>query len=141
MYSALNKCGRFAEPPSNQIKSTLQDAQKSPEWPEWEKAINIELDQLKRMVTWELVDKPTDAVPIANKWVLIKKYNKQGELVKYKARLVAKGFAQRPGQDYNETFSPVVRLETIRAILALVPARNLKVQQMDVKGAYLNGLL
>jgi len=125
---------------SNEPK-TLNDAQKSPEWPEWEKAINIELEQLQRMGTWELVDKPPDAVPIANKWVLTKKYNKQGELVKFKARLVAKGYAQHPRQDYNKTFSPVVRLETIRAILVLIPAKNLRVQQMDVKGAYLNQLL
>ena len=51
-------------------------------------------------------------------------------------RLVAKGCAQRPGHDYLETFSPVVRMETIRAILALVPTKNLKVQQIDIKGAY-----
>jgi Reverse transcriptase (RNA-dependent DNA polymerase) len=51
------------------------------------------------------------------------------------------GCAQRPEQDYNETFSPVVHLETIYAILSLVLANNLKVQQMDVKGAYLNGQL
>jgi hypothetical protein len=101
----------------------------------------MELDQLTRMGTWQLTEKPSDAIPIANKWVLTKKFNKAGELVKYKARLVAKGYAQRPGQDYNETFSPVVRLETIRAILSLVPTHNLKVQQMDVKGAYLNGKL
>ena len=54
---------------------------------------------------------------------------------------MAKGCAQRPGHDYLETFSPVVRMETIRAILALVPTKNLKVQQMDIKGAYLNGVL
>jgi len=54
---------------------------------------------------------------------------------------VAKGFAQWPGQDYNETFSPVICLKTIHVIFALVPAKNLRVQQMDVKGAYLNGYL
>jgi len=54
---------------------------------------------------------------------------------------VAKGCAQRPGYDYIETFSPVVRMDTIQAILALVPIKGLKIQQLDVKGAYLNGIL
>jgi hypothetical protein len=84
---------------------------------------------------------PKDAVPIANKWVFLTKYNKQGELIKYKARMVAKGCAQRPEYDYTDTFSPVVCLETIRAILPLVIKNKLKIQQMDVKGAYLNGIL
>jgi hypothetical protein len=93
------------------------------------------------MGTWRLVEKPPNAVPIANKWTFLKKRNKAGEVVKFKARLVAKGCAQRPGHDYVETFSPVVRMDTIRAILALVPIKGLKIQQMDVKGAYLNGIL
>ncbi len=120
---------------------SLKEAKASPEWPDWEHAIQAELDQLQQMGTWVLVDKPPDAVPIANKWVFTKKRNKEGKLTKYKARLVAKGCAQRPGHDYVETHSPVVRLETIRAIMALVPTRQLLMQQMDVKGAYLNGRL
>ena len=55
--------------------------------------------------------------------------------------MVAKGCSQRPGYDYQDTFSPVIQMETIRAILSLVPIKNLKIQQMDVKGAYLNGIL
>jgi hypothetical protein len=93
------------------------------------------------MGTWELVERPPDAIPIANKWRFVRKRNKAGEIIKYKAWLVAKGCAQRPGHDYVETFSPVVRMETIRAILALIPIEKLKIQQMDVKGAYLNGIL
>ena len=119
----------------------LEKAKRSSEWTEWDKAVKIELDQLVKTGTWILVDKPKDAIPIANKWVFEKKRNRAGELVKYKARLVAKGCSQRPGHDYLETFSPVVRMETIRAILALVPIKKLKIQQMDVKGAYLNGIL
>ena len=63
--------------------------------------------------TWELVDKPAGAMPIANKWVFNKKRNKEGVLMKYKARLVAKGCAQHPGHDYLEMHSPVMHLETI----------------------------
>ena len=120
---------------------SLNEAKHSPEWPEWEKAIHAELDQLKRMGTWNLVQKPHDVIPIANKFVFAKKRDKDGNLLKYKARLVAKGYAQRPGFDYVETHSPVVRLETIRAILAIAPTKKLYIQQLDIKGAYLNGKL
>ena len=54
---------------------------------------------------------------------------------------MGRGFTQRPGLDYDETFSPVVRFETIRALLAMVPSKHLKVRQLDVKGTYLNGKL
>jgi hypothetical protein len=79
--------------------------------------------------------------PHPNKWVFAKKYNKSRELIKYKVQLIAKGCSQRPGQDYNETFALVVHLETIRTILTLVQEKNMIVQQMDIKGAYLNGTL
>jgi len=93
------------------------------------------------MGTWKLVDKPHDAIPITNKFVIAKKRDKDGIIMKYKARLVAKGYAQWPGYDYVDTHSPVVRLETIRAILALAPTCKLIIHQLDVKGAYLNGIL
>ena len=121
--------------------TSLREARNSPEWPEWEKAIQKELAQLNQMGTWRLVDKSRDTIPIANKWTFIRKRNKTGEIIKYKARLVAKGCVQRPGHDYVETFSPVVRMDTIRAILAIVPIKGLKIHQLDIKGAYLNGIL
>jgi hypothetical protein len=94
--------------------TSLKEAKDSLEWPEWERAMQEQLDLLKEMGTWETVQKPPDAVLIANKWVFVKKRNKQGEVVRYKARLVAKGHAQRPGFDYMETFSPVVRMDMLR---------------------------
>ena len=100
---------------------------------EWKKVIKIELDQLVETGTWKLVDKPKDAISIANKFVFDKKRNKAGKIMKYKARLVEKGCSQRPGYDYQETFSPVVRMETVRMILSLLPSKKLKIQQMDVK--------
>jgi hypothetical protein len=64
---------------------TLKVARQSLDWLEWEKAINSKLEQLTRMGTWQLTDKLANVLPIANKWVFIKKYNKAGELMKYKA--------------------------------------------------------
>ena len=93
------------------------------------------------MGTWKLVDKPHDAIPISNRFVFNKKKDQDGNILKYKARLVAKGYAQRPGFDFVDTHSPVVRLETIRAILAIAPTHRLFIHQLDVKGAYLNGIL
>ena len=124
---------------SNEI--TLKEARESVEWPQWEKAIETELNQLQQMGTWELVDLPEGRQAVGNKWVLLKKYLKSGQLDKYKARLVAKGYSQVPGMDFYETFSPVVRLETIRTILALTVNFDWELTQMDVKGAYLNGNL
>ena len=120
---------------------SLKEAQDSPEWPEWECAIKRELEQLREKGTWRLVDPPKDAIPLKNKWVFTKKYGRDGDLLKYKGRLVVKGFAQRPGFDYIETYSPVVRMETLRAILAISAIRRFVMRQMDVKGAYLNGTL
>ena len=121
--------------------TSLKDVQRSPEWPQWQRAMETELHQLRSMNTWCLVDKPTNAILIANKWVFMCKQDKLGEIVKYKARLVTKGYTQRPGCDYNETYAPVIQIDTLRVILALVPVKKLKVHQMDIKGAYLNGIL
>jgi len=118
---------------------SLAEAQRSPEWPDWEKAVQAELNQLHKMGTWVLVNPPKERTPVSNKWVLTKKYDKEGNLLKFKARLVAKGYSQMPGMDYTDTFAPVVRLETIRTLLALALTENWEIQQMDVKGAYLNG--
>ncbi|GBE90191.1 hypothetical protein SCP_1900400 [Sparassis crispa] len=117
----------------------LTKAQASPEWSEWEKAVKAEYDQLQGMGTWELQDLPKYRNAVGCKWVFQRKTNKESQVVKYKARLVAQGYSQIPGMDFLETFAPVVRLESIRAILALAVVNNWEIGQMDVKGAYLNG--
>ncbi len=124
---------------TNDECQNLTQAKNSPEWPEWEQAIKLELAQLEHMGTWKLINKPHDTIPISNKFVFTKKRDQNGNILKYKARLVAKGYAQRPGFDFVDTHSPVVRLEMIRAILAIAPSRRLHIHQLDVKGAYLNG--
>jgi len=120
---------------------SLSQARRSLEWPQWKQAIQSELAQLQCMGTWKLVNKPPHVTPIGNKFVFAKKRDNEGNILKYKARLVAKGCAQRPGYDFVDTHSPVVRLESICAILAIAPTRKLHIHQLDVKGAYLNGTL
>ena len=89
--------------------------------------------------TWKLVDCPQNFKPIRCKWVYRIKYKKNGEIDKYKARLVAKGFVQQEGIDYEETFVPTAKWNTIRLTLALAAQQGWKVHQMDVKSAFLNG--
>jgi len=119
----------------------LCDAKESPSWLEWHKVMGEEIKLLTEMGTWELVNKPSDTVPIPNKWVFLKRHNKERIVTRYQARLVVKGCAQHPGYDFVKTFSPVILMDSLHAILALVPIKKLKIQQLDIKGAYLNGIL
>ena len=75
------------------------------------------------------------------KWVYKTKCNDEGKVDKHKARMVVKGYKQKHGIDYEETFAPVARMETVRAVLAIAAQHKLKVHQMDVKSAFLNRVL
>ncbi|XP_057246841.1 uncharacterized mitochondrial protein AtMg00820-like [Beta vulgaris subsp. vulgaris] len=95
----------------------------------WIEAMNEEIKMIEKNNTWELVEKPEEKEVIGLKWVYKVKYNEDGSIQKYKARLVAKGYSQQPGIDFNETYAPVVRMETIRSVLAL--AAQLKLQSFN----------
>ena len=107
----------------------------------WVKAMNEELDQIEKNKTWELVPRPKDKNVIGTKWVFKNKVNEDGEVIRNKARLVCKGYAQVEGIDFEETFTTMARLEAIRMFLAFASYKKLKVYQMDVKLAFLNGYL
>jgi transposase InsO family protein len=123
------------------LPNNIKECQESNEWPQWQEAIQTELNQHEAMGTWELVDLPPGREAIGNRWTFIRKRNENGDIVLHKARLVAQGFTQRPGMDYNETgtFAPVMKFDTVRTLLALAAINNWELKQMDVKGAYLNG--
>ena len=103
--------------------------------------MNNEIDSIERNQTWDLVDLPHDKNSIGVKWVFKTKLNERGEVDKHKARLVAKGFSQQPGIDYGETFAPVARIDKVRIVLAIVAQKKWPIYQMDVKSAFLNGVL
>jgi hypothetical protein len=103
----------------------------------WKKAMDVDYDALMRNKTWHLV--PPNIVDC--KWVYKIKRKSDGSLDRYKAHLVAKGFKQQYGVNYEETFSPVVKLATIRVILSLAMARGCSMRQLDVQNAFLHDFL
>jgi hypothetical protein len=105
----------------------------------WVKAMNDELDQIEKNNTWEMVHRPEGKNIIASKWIFKNKLNEQGQVVKNKARLVCKGYAQIEGLDFDETFTPIERLEAIGIFLTYACHKRFKVYQMDVKSSFLNG--
>ncbi|KAK8938435.1 hypothetical protein KSP39_PZI011029 [Platanthera zijinensis] len=106
---------------------------------EWRAAMNEEINMVEKNKTWKLVEPPANKEIIGLKWVYKIKENGDGTINKYKARIVAKGYSQISGIDFNETFAPVARLETIRAIISYAAQNRLKLYQLDVKSAFLNG--
>jgi len=78
---------------------------------------------------------------IGTKWVFRNKLDEQGEVIRNKARLVAQGYSQQKGIDYTETFAPVARLKAIRLLLYYAVNHNITLYQMDVKSAFLNGVI
>lgn len=107
--------------------------------PLWVQAMDSEIQALQNNNTWELVSLPHGKKPVGCKWVYKIKLKANGSVERYKARLVAKGYTQEYGIDFHDTFSPVVRLTTIRCILALVAAKHWPLHQMDVNNAFLHG--
>ncbi|KAL0388718.1 UNVERIFIED_CONTAM: Retrovirus-related Pol polyprotein from transposon RE2 [Sesamum radiatum] len=107
----------------------------------WVQAMEEEIKMIEKNNTWELTDRPKDKEVIGVKWIYKTKLNADGSIQKHKARLVAKGYSQLPGIDYTETFAPVARLDTIRALIAIAANKKWKIYQMDVKSAFLNGYI
>ena len=118
---------------------TLSEALNSPQSNMWQDAISSEYNSLMRNGTWELVPLPPNRKAINCKWIFKLKYKADGSIDRFKARLVAKGYSQVQGMDYNDTFSPVVKITTIRVLLALAAMYDWEVHQLDVTTAFLYG--
>ena len=122
----------------------LREAQNSPYWPQWEAAFQEEIDAMKSLQVWKLV--PRSEVPSTTRVrksrpVFTVKRNEAGEATKFKVRLVFRGDEQIPGVDFNKTHSPTARPESWKIVLHMAAANGWDAQQIDVKTAFLNGIL
>jgi histone deacetylase 1/2 len=109
--------------------------------PDWKNAMNEEYMALMKNDTWHLVPAKEGKNIIDCKWVYKIKRRSDGTIDRYKARLVAKGFKQRYGIDHEDTFSPVVKIATVRLVLSIAVSRGWTLRQLDVQNAFLHGVL
>ena len=120
---------------------TVEEALSRKNKDDWRLAMEDEVNSMFNNDVWDLVELPKGRKAVGSKWVFKTKHDADGNLQRYKARLVAQGYNQKQGINYDETFSPVVRFESIRTIISLAAQHNLHLQQIDIKTAFLNGWL
>ena len=100
-----------------------------------------EYDSIMRNDVWEVVPRPEGKSVVTSRWLYKVKFVVDGSIEKHKARLVARGFSQVEGIDYDETFAPVARYTSIHTIMTIAAEMGWCIHQMDVKTAFLNGIL
>jgi hypothetical protein len=100
-----------------------------------------ELENFERTQVWILVEPPHNVNVIGTRWVFKNKQEEDGEVVRNKACLVAQGFSQVEGLDFGETFAPIACLEAIMILLSFAASKGFKLYQMNVKSAFLNGVI
>ncbi|GJV28197.1 retrovirus-related pol polyprotein from transposon TNT 1-94 [Tanacetum coccineum] len=116
------------------VNETLKDES-------WIIAMQEKLNQFIANDVWKLVPHPKSTTIIGTKWMYSNKLDENGVVSRNKARLVAQGYNQQEGIDYDETYAPIARLESIRILLAYACALDFKLFQIDVKSAFLNGFI
>ena len=107
--------------------------------PGWRRAMEEEMHALHDNGTWTLMPLPVGKKAIGCRWIFAVKFNSDGSVARLKARLVAKGYAQIYGVDYDDTFSPVTKMTSIRLLIFLVANQGWDLHQLDIKNAFLHG--
>lgn len=120
---------------------TIEEALRGPESAEWARGYVDELTSLEHFNTWTLTERPANTNVAKNKVVLRTKRNSANLIILHKVRVTLGGYSQVKGVDYNETFAPCVKFETLRLLLSVGASKNAVIEQADVKSAYLQGEL
>src|SRR5208282_822870 len=138
----MAKIAQNIDPNDEDEPATVQEAINHPtRGKQWEKAIQNEVNSHLKNHTWDLVPRPQNRQVVTNKFAFKHKKNELATIVRLKARLVARGFSQIYGIDYLDTYAPVVKLASIRILLAIAAIFGLEIHQMDVVTAFLAGEL
>ncbi|KAL0462752.1 UNVERIFIED_CONTAM: Retrovirus-related Pol polyprotein from transposon TNT 1-94 [Sesamum latifolium] len=107
----------------------------------WLEVMKSKMDSMGSNQVWTLVNLPKGFRPVGCKWVYKRKLGADGEVTAFKARLVVKGYTQRPGVDFEETYSPAAMAKPIRILLVIAAWYDYEIWQMDVKTAFLNSFI
>ncbi|RXW14342.1 hypothetical protein EST38_g11515 [Candolleomyces aberdarensis] len=137
-----NDLGGYAEVHAVQVGGdprTFKQAMASPQAQHWEAAAADEILTLIANGTWELVELPPGEKAIPSGWVFKTKQTSMGDVERYKGRVVAKGCSQRPGIDYDNTYSPTFRAATLRTTLAAAGIEDMELCSVDISAAFTNG--
>ncbi|KAL0290254.1 UNVERIFIED_CONTAM: Retrovirus-related Pol polyprotein from transposon RE1 [Sesamum calycinum] len=145
--SILSRSARVPQPPErygflgvtgqlDNDRKTYGEAMLDIDSEKWLEAVKFEMNSMSSNQVWMLVDRPKGVRPVGCKWVYKRKIVADGEVTTFKARLVAKGYIQRPGVDFEETFSPVAMAKSIRIMLAIAAWYDYEIWQMDVKNGF-----
>ncbi|MBW0579769.1 hypothetical protein O181_119484 [Austropuccinia psidii MF-1] len=120
---------------------TFKQALNSSKREVWSSAIQKELSSMNRLQVWEVVDLKPDYKLVGTTWVFRTKRNHLNEILEYKARLCAQGFTQTPGLDFEKTYAPTGRLNSLRTLISFAALKNLHFHQVDIKSTFLNAPL
>lgn len=118
------------------IPTSFAEAQKSKEWGE---AVDVEFNAMEATHTWDVTTLPPGKKAVGCRLLYSLKFNADGTLERRKVRLVAKGYTQKEGQDYNDTFSPVAKMATVKLLLKISATKKWSLTQLDISNAFLNG--
>lgn len=121
------------------LNPELSSTSKALKYQAWKDAMVEEYQSILKNDVWDIVLRPKERFVVSSKWLFKVKYVADGSIGKHKAHFVARGFSQNEGIDFEETFAPVVKYTSIRAIIAIAVAKGWKIYQIDVKTAFLNG--
>eukprot|EP00253_Pinus_taeda_P012697 PITA_12697 len=137
----LNRYQGYLAAMSTIVQSEPCTFEKAVKHQAWKDAMNEEYESIMENDVWDVVPRPKDKSVVISKWIYKIKHGGDGNAKNYKAKFVAQGFSQKEGVDYVEIFAPIARYTTIRSIIALVASQGWSLHQMDVKTAFLHGLL